>query len=322
MVSSVQTQIRLDLHLTRHGGVRWLRGDAAHVAGCADLQVASVTPAGAPAVLHQVIAVGGVQACCQHTMVEAGAAAGAQHTAGVALEGALVGLDGNGDRASLQGGLERRCAGAIGVAGDTTGRNGGGVAALAGAVTGSVWVRALAGNGGALVEGEGVVHETTVAARVLLGAVDQLLLRQGLQGASGNLPAALDTTGGRERPARAAVRLISYTAGDGSALRPGSADIEGVRDDIYRHAEKSFLHGRLVVALLTRHNGSQQSLHVGTGGVGKAGGNTGSPCGLEGIYFLDDGLVTRLHLVVLLQNTCTRGSLQKSRSDQKRFEHF
>merc|ERR1712107_650834 len=61
----IQTQIRLDLDLTRHSWVGWLRGDAAHVARCADLQVAIVTPAGAPGVLHEVVAAGGVKACSQ-----------------------------------------------------------------------------------------------------------------------------------------------------------------------------------------------------------------------------------------------------------------
>ena len=47
-----------------------------------------------------------------------------------------------------------------------------------GAITGSVWVRGLRGNGLGPVECERVVHETIVAATVLLRAIIQLLLRE------------------------------------------------------------------------------------------------------------------------------------------------
>ena len=77
----------------------------------------------------------------------------------------------------------------------------------AGAITGSVWVRGLRRNGLGLVECERVVHETTVAAIVLLGAINQLLLREGHQTASGHLPRALDTTSRRECLAGSALAL-------------------------------------------------------------------------------------------------------------------
>ena len=51
----------------------------------------------------------------------------------------------------------------------------------AGAITGSVWVRGLRGNGLGFVECERVVHETIVAATVMLGVINQLLLREGHQ---------------------------------------------------------------------------------------------------------------------------------------------
>ena len=51
------------------------------------------------------------------------------------------------------------------------------------------------------VECESGVHKTTVAANVLLRANNQLLLREGHENASGQLPRALNTTSRREYPA-------------------------------------------------------------------------------------------------------------------------
>merc|ERR1712187_1075322 len=156
MACSAQNSIKstnLDLDLAGHCWVRRLRVDTAHVATGANLQVTSITPAAAPGILHQVVTRASVKASGQDTVVQVGATAGGQHTAGVALERALVGLDGNRDRACLQGGLQAGRTGDILVAGDATGRNGRGVAALAAAGTCSVWVRALRSNAGALVEG-------------------------------------------------------------------------------------------------------------------------------------------------------------------------
>ena len=97
-----------------------------------------------------------------------------------------------------------------------------GLGSLASAITSSVGVVALSGQTTVLDGvGEGVVHQTTVAALVTLraGAVHELLLRQRDKIASGNLVGTLDRTGGGERPARAALTLV-LDGGDGTLGTP------------------------------------------------------------------------------------------------------
>jgi len=142
-------------------------------------------------------------------VVEVGAAAAGQHTAAVQLEAHLIGLNGNADRASVGNSIEEgRFAGDVLETGHATFRNSRGVAGLASAITASVSVRLLGSNTGALIELEGIVHETAVAARVLLGAIHQLLLTEGLQAASCNFPLSFQATSGGEGPAGSALALV------------------------------------------------------------------------------------------------------------------
>merc|ERR1719183_1932932 len=142
-------------------------------------------------------------------MVEVGSAVACEHTAGVHLEAHLVGLDGNADWAGVGHGIEEvGLVADVLVTGHTTLRNGGGVAGLARAITASVRIGILSGDSGLLVEGESVVHQTTVATRILLGAVNQLLLTEGLQIAGGDFPLALKTASGGEGPAGSALALV------------------------------------------------------------------------------------------------------------------
>ena len=64
-------------------------------------------------------------------------------------------------------------------------------AGLANAITRIVWARGLGGNGWGLRSNECVDYKTTVAGIVLPGAINQLLLREGHQTASGHLPRIL-----------------------------------------------------------------------------------------------------------------------------------
>jgi len=167
--------------------VRWRSiGDTALVHATLDENVTVGTPGCTPRVLHLpvVSAALGAIADCEHTVVEVGAAAAGQHTAAVQLEAHLIGLNGNADRASVGNSIEEgRFAGDVLETSDTTFRDGSSVAGLAGAITASVGVGRFGCNAGALVELEGVVHETAIATRVLLGAIHQLLLGERLEAA-------------------------------------------------------------------------------------------------------------------------------------------
>merc|ERR1719181_1071562 len=132
-------------------------------------------------------------------MIKVGAAAILQDTARVQLECQLVCLNCHGHRASLESRLQRisALANAL-VASDTTPRDRSGVGGLARAITGCVWVGRLGCHIGGACVVEGELHAATVAASVLSGAVDKLLLGHGGQAAGGNLPCALHASGGGE----------------------------------------------------------------------------------------------------------------------------
>merc|ERR1711981_683143 len=196
----------------RDGRVGWRTiGDTALVHATLDEHVTVGAPGRTPGILHLPVvgAALGAVTHCEHTVVEVGAAAAGQHTTAVQLEAHLIGLNGNADRASVGNSIEEgRFAGDVLETSDTTFRDGSSVAGLAGAITASVGVGRLGRNAGALVELEGVVHETAIAARVLLGAIHQLLLTEGLQAASCNFPLSFQTTSGGEGPAGSALALV------------------------------------------------------------------------------------------------------------------
>ena len=83
--------------------------DAGAVASDGHSHVASLTPVSVPAVLHDPVlsAVLGAVANENDGVVDVGAAGRAvEDTAGVGHEGYVVGLDGDGDRLLLEGGLQ------------------------------------------------------------------------------------------------------------------------------------------------------------------------------------------------------------------------
>merc|ERR1719379_2511275 len=85
-----------DRHGTADSWVHWLVQDSAHIAALRELDVAVVSPALAPGVLHQPVAFSSVVTDSEHAMIKVGATATGQDPTGVVLEGRLVGLNGNG----------------------------------------------------------------------------------------------------------------------------------------------------------------------------------------------------------------------------------
>jgi hypothetical protein len=178
--------------------------NAALVHTTLDEDVTIHAPACSPRILHLPVVLAGISSVtnCEDTVIEILAAVSGENTAAVKLEAHLVSLDGNADRAVVCHGIEEvRLAGDVLVTGDTTLRNGFSVAGLASAILSGVSVGRFGGDAGLLIEGECVIHQTTVATGILLGAIDQLLLAEGLQVSSGDLPLAFKTTSGRECPA-------------------------------------------------------------------------------------------------------------------------
>ena len=204
-----------NIHTSVGGGVGRLLGDTADVSGT-DLDVAVLTPGGAPGVLDEEVLLTVLSAIAdsEDTVVELGSAGGtSDNTTGVALEGHSVGLDGDRDGLLGNGGLEgstRSVGGDIVVASD-----GNGTALLHGSIASSgsassrgVRIGVLSDHGGLLGILESVVHQTTIAARVDGGALDELLLREGDEVSSGNLMSTLHGTSGGESPAGTALSLV------------------------------------------------------------------------------------------------------------------
>ena len=119
-------------------------------------------------------------------MIEVLSTSGGDDTAGVRLEGHLIGFDGNGDWSDGKGGLHLGGGVSnIGEGGDSSDTLGFGVVAAGDSTgTGGVWVVGLELEWSGLDVLESVVHESTIASRVLLGAGDELLLREGFKGSS------------------------------------------------------------------------------------------------------------------------------------------
>lgn len=109
-------------------------------------------------------------------------------------------------------------------------------------------------------------------AAVQAGAASKGVLSRehGLGIASLDAHTVVEGLGGAESPAGAAVTLVADAAGDGSALRPSGADIEGLRDGRVRGREHGLLNLGLVEALLATEHGAEHKLDIGNGGVGES----------------------------------------------------
>jgi len=182
------------------------REDTANVGGSSsDLDVSVNTPRGTPGVLDEEVVLSGLgsETNGEDTVIERLSASLGDDTTGVSLEGELVGLNGNGDWSDGEGGLKLVWGswGHIDESGNLTL----GLRSIisAGALVSGVWVSGLELDSLGLNVLEGVVHKTTIAAHVSVaaGAVNELLLRVGLQVSGGDELGTLDGSGGGESPA-------------------------------------------------------------------------------------------------------------------------
>jgi len=179
-----------------------------------DLDVALLTPRGAPGVSDDVVLLAtlGTVANSSDGVVKRGTAGGAvEDTTGVHLEDVLVGLDGDGDGGLVNGSLELGdgVSGNVGVAGNLDLLEG--LVGLAGtslAGAGGVGVVRLELLSVGLEVVEGVALPATVATVGGLVARDNLLLREGEEGASLEEVSTLDGAGGGESPAGTASSLV------------------------------------------------------------------------------------------------------------------
>lgn len=170
-----------------------------------DSDVSLLAPAGAPGVLDEPVvgSVVGAVSNEQDTVVKAGAAEVLHDAAKVQLP-AKASIDTNGDWTVLERGskglwvLWRDVREASHLSNSAL--------LVAGAVSAGVWILSLGLDLVRLDVGEGVVHETAVAALVALfgGAVDELLLGEGVELVILEEVGALHGTSGGEGPAGAA----------------------------------------------------------------------------------------------------------------------
>jgi len=149
----------------------------------------------------------------------------------VELEGRLRGINGNGDGSEGNGNLE----GGLILLGDDVS-----VGSDPGSAVGSVVLAGVGSRGGVGVRSlsvdslvgndvlEGVVHKTSTASVVSVGdgAIDEVLLRERNQSASGQEVASLSRSGGGEGPAGSALSLV-LNGSDGSLGDPVDTDGEG-----------------------------------------------------------------------------------------------
>lgn len=168
-----------------------------------DSDVAVLAPSGTPGVLDEPVVGSLVIAVSdeEHTVVEAGSAEPLHDASEVELPLKTSGVDSNGDWTLLEG-LGK---GLWVLGGDIgeTGQLGDSTLGVASAVSASVWVGRLSVHLGAFGIGEGLVHETTIATLVALRgrAVNELLLREGLELVVLEEVGSLHGTGGGEGPA-------------------------------------------------------------------------------------------------------------------------
>mmetsp|Transcript_228 Transcript_228/g.341 ORF Transcript_228/g.341 Transcript_228/m.341 type:complete len:336 (+) Transcript_228:102-1109(+) len=193
-----------------------------------ELDVALVTPGGVPGVLDEpvVLAVLGAVADGEDGVIELGAAlGGVEDTGPVGLEDHLVGLDEDGKGLLGESGLHLGgVAGGNGtVRGDRDGGGGGSVVLASAASLGGAREVGVGGLELGLVGlevAEGPERVATVAALVEgVGAVNELLLREGEELTGGLEVGTLERASGGERPAGAALALVLH-GGDGTGIDP------------------------------------------------------------------------------------------------------
>jgi len=138
-------------------------------------------------------------------VIEVLSTSGGDDTAGVRLESHLIGFDGNGDWSFAgKGGLHLGGGSSGDISESRDGTDTLGFVVFAGrnsSGSGGVWVVGFELEWGRLDVLESVVHESSVTSRVLLGAGDELLLREGFKGSALDGIGTFNGTGGGESPA-------------------------------------------------------------------------------------------------------------------------
>jgi len=152
-------------------------------------------------------------------MVEVLAAGSGEHTTRVELESRLIGLNGDRDGARLDhvGQVGFIASGIVGVRFDRGDRGAG----LASTIDTLVRIRGFRADAVGNDVLKGIIHQPTIASLVTIrgGAIHELLLREGHQGASGDLVSTFHGASGGESPAGPALTLV-LDGGDGSLGAP------------------------------------------------------------------------------------------------------
>jgi len=136
--------------------------------------------------------------------------------------------------------------------------------------------------------------------------------------ASGNAVTIVESFSGTESPAGATRALVTNAAGNGSASRPGSADVETLRNVLVTNIESSLLLQRCSVSLLSRHDGTQHLLHISNGSISEANRNGSSPGGLGIIDGLDQICSDGRSVVVFLEDFYGGNGGDKSEQNSSR----
>jgi hypothetical protein len=191
-----------------------------------DSDVTLITPPGVPRVLDEVVGntIEGTVADSEDGVVEAGTTRSTgDDTRLVVLEDGSVGLNGDGNGLLVEGGLELG-GGLLGDKGVRFSTNTASVLTLlAGSISASVSVVRLVSEVVGLSVLVGVFLPATVATVVTVGsAVNELLLGERDELASGNEVSTLKTTSGWESPAGTAGALV-LDGGDGTLVDPVNA---------------------------------------------------------------------------------------------------
>jgi len=282
--------------------------------------VARFTPRSTPRVLDLVVVTtSGISAITdsQDTVVQVSTASTSEDTRLVELEGSLVSLDGDRDWLLVQGRHQSR----IRVLGDvsvgdwsnTSDLGNLGVASTSGlGGARGVWISSLSSKTTVLLDpGEGIVHQSTIAAVIATTVgqgvtVNQVLLREGLEGTKLVLVGTFQSTSGGEGPARTALALVLDTS-DGTSRHPVNSGGEG--GDISR----SLVDGSsLLLWLWARETKADESspfltVHVGELVVAEGVGTVARVVGVDQILIVSevlqhaDEVITRLGLNLVLR---------------------
>jgi len=251
--------------------------------GNTDLDVSIDTPVGTPGVLDEEVflSVFGTISDCEDSVVEGGSAGGGgEDTTGILLEDSLVGLDGDGNWALVEGGLE--LVWVLGLDGLVSGGTDGslGFVVFAGAaIFGNVWVVGLGLEWGSLGVEEGKGHGTTIASMVQPGAVNELGLGEGDEVSGGNEVSTLQGTGGGESPAGTALSLVLDWS---NCTSSNPVDLSGKVVDIELNLVNS-----LKSAILRGVLESVEALHLVLGEVGEFVDSDGGGLSVSGVVLLD-----------------------------------